>query len=263
MIKYAKWVMLFLTATLIGCQTTTTESTSAATKDGAVQTTKYEPKEAAAKRLSLGLQYLQAGHMEWAKQNLLKAYEHAPDMPDVLYGLAYYYQTVYEYDTAEDYYQKAIDESPRNADYLNAYGVFLCDSRKEYDAAIRYFLKAVEQPNYTSVGATYENAGFCAIRAEKYELAKEYFEKALSFNPSLARSLYGISEANYATGNHRLAEAYMFRFEAKASSTPESLLLGYKIAKSLQARNNMLGYGEKLMELYPNSDEAQEYIRIR
>ncbi|WP_417446049.1 type IV pilus biogenesis/stability protein PilW [Kangiella sp.] len=263
MTKYAKWVVVFLTVTLVGCQTTTTESTSAATKDGAVQRTKYEPKEAAAKRLSLGLQYLQAGHMEWAKQNLLKAYEHDPDMPDVLYGLAYYYQTVYEYDTAEAYYKRAIKESPRNADYLNAYGVFLCDSRKKYDEGIGYFLRAVEQPNYTSVGAAYENAGFCAVRAEKYELAKQYFEKALSFNPSLARSLYGMSEVSYATGNYRLAEAYMFRFEAQTSSTPKSLLLGYKIAKGLQARSNMRGYGEKLLELYPDSDEAQEYIRIR
>ncbi|MBD3654036.1 type IV pilus biogenesis/stability protein PilW [Kangiella sp.] len=263
MTRYAKWVMVFLAVTLVGCQTTTRETTSAATKDGAVQRTKYEPKEAAEKRLSLGLQYLQAGHMEWAKHNLLKAYEHAPDMPDVLYGLAYYYQTVYEYDKAEDYYQKAIDESPRNADYLNAYGVFLCDSRKKYDDGIRYFLKAVEQPNYTSVGAAYENAGFCAIRAEKFEPAKQYFEKALSYNPNLSRSLYGMAEVNYVTGNHRLAEAYLYRFEAKTKPTAKSLLLGYKIAKSLDARGNMRGYGDKLMELYPTSDEAQEYISIR
>ena len=260
---YGKWVMVLLAINLAGCQTTTTESTSAATKDGAVQTTKYEPEEAAAKRLSLGLQYLQAGHMEWAKQNLLKAYEHAPDMPDVLYGLAYYYQTVYEYDKAEEYYKKAIKESPRNADYLNAYGVFLCDSRKKYDDGIRYFLKAVEQTNYTSMGSTYENAGFCAIRAEKYDASKLYFEKALSYNPNLARSLYGLAEVSYVTGQYRLAEAYMFRFEAKSKPTAKSLLLGYKIAKSLQARSNMRGYGEKLMELHPDSDEAQEYIRIR
>ena len=263
MTRYAKWVMVFLAVTLVGCQTTTRETTSVATNDGAVQRTKYEPKEAAAKRLSLGLQYLQAGHMEWAKNNLLKAYEHAPDMPDVLYGLAYYYQTVFEYDKAEEYYQKAIDESPRNADYLNAYGVFLCDSRKRYDDGIRYFLRAVEQPNYTAVGAAYENAGFCAIRAENFEPAKEYFDKALSYNPNLARSLYGMAEINYLTGNDRLAEAYLFRFEAKSKPTPKSLLLGYKIAKDLQARGNMRGYGEKLMELYPDSDEAQEYIRIR
>lgn len=263
MTKYAKWLMVFLALILVGCQTTTRESTSAATKDGAVQRTKYQPIEAAEKRLSLGLQYLQAGHMEWAKDNLLKAYEHAPDMPNVLYGLAYYYQAVYEYDKAEDYYKKAIKESPRNADYLNAYGAFLCDSRKNYDEGIRYFLKAVEQPNYTSVGAAYENAGFCAVRAEKFELAKQYFEKALSYNPNLTRSLHGIAEVNYELGMFQLAEAYMFRFEAKTKPTAKSLLLGYKIAKSLQARGNMRGYGEKLIELYPTSDEAQEYIRIR
>lgn len=263
MTKHAKWVMVVLVVMLAGCQTTTRETTSPATKDGAVQRTKYEPKEAAAKRLSLGLQYLQAGHMEWAKNNLLKAYEHAPDMPDVLYGLAYYYQTVYDYDKAEEYYQRAIDESPRNADYLNAYGAFLCDSRKKYDEGIRYFLRAVEQPNYTSVGAAYENAGFCAIRSENFESAKEYFDKALSYNPNLARSLYGLAEANYATGKYQLAESYIFRFEAKTKPTAKSLLLGYKVAKRLEARGNMRGYGEKLMELYPNSDEAQEFIRIR
>lgn len=263
--KSFNWIGLAVVGLfLVGCETTTTTKVSASTNDGIeVSRNQYDAEAAAQSRLALGLKYLKRGYMERAKQNLVKAYEHQPDMPDVLYGLGYYYQAVYEYDKADRYYKRALDESPDNPDYLNAYGAFLCDSKNQYADGIEYFLEAISQPNYTAVGETYENAGFCSIGGKQYNQAKEYFEKALTLNPSLVRSLFGLAKVYYEQGNPRRAADLLLRFEGRTEATADSLLLGYKAAKAIGLRGDMRGYGEKLMQLYPNTKEATEYLSIR
>ncbi|AOE50296.1 type IV pilus biogenesis/stability protein PilW [Kangiella sediminilitoris] len=258
------WIFLAAFIFLTGCQTTSKTTVSAATNDGIeVPKGEADKTKAAEIRLALGLKYIESGYMERAKQNLIKAYEHRPDMPDVLYGLGYYYQSVYEYDKADRFYLRALDETPDNPDYLNGYGAFLCESKKEYAKGIEYFLEAIDQPEYTSVGEAYENAGFCSISAKQYEQASEYFEKALTINPNLSKTLYGLAMTHYERGNARRASDYLYRFEGKSRPTPNSLLLGYKVAKVLNHRSNMRSYGEKLMQLYPNSQQANEYLTIR
>lgn len=262
--KSINWILLAISTALVGCQTTSKTTVSAATNDGIeVPKGEADATKAAEIRLALGLKYVENGYMERAKQNLIKAYEHKPDMPDVLYGLGYYYQAVYEYDKADRYYQRALDEAPDNPDYLNAYGAFLCESKKEYAKGIEYFMEAVSKPEYTLVGETYENAGFCSISAGQYEQAAEYFEKALTLSPNLSKTLYGLAEAHYKRGNARRASDYLYRFEGKSRPTANSLLLGYKVAKELNHRGNMKSYGEKLMQLFPDSKQANEYLTIR
>ncbi|RDX36419.1 type IV pilus biogenesis/stability protein PilW [Kangiella sp. HD9-110m-PIT-SAG07] len=262
--KYVNWIVLGAVVAVSGCQTTTSTSTKAATNDRiVVSESKYDAEKAAQSRLALGLKYIEAGYMERAKQNLVKAYEHNPDLPDVLYGLGYYYQAVYEYDKADRYYREALDEAPNNPDYLNAYGAFLCESKKEYSEGIKYFLEAIAKPDYTSVGETYENAGFCSMNAKQFTQAEEYFEKALTLNPNLNKSLYGLASVHYQKGNAKRAEDYLYRFEGRTKPTANSLLLGYKVAMETGRRGSMQSYGEKLMQLFPNSRQATEYLNIR
>ncbi|AKE52473.1 type IV pilus biogenesis/stability protein PilW [Kangiella geojedonensis] len=262
--KHINWIVLGAVIAVSGCQTTSRTTTKAATNDRIeVSDTDYNAKKAAQSRLALGLKYIERGYMERAKQNLVKAYEHDPDMPDVLYGLGYYYQAVYEYDKADGYYRRALKKAPDNPDYLNAYGAFLCESKKEYAEGIKYFLKAIAEPDYTSVGETYENAGFCSLNAKQFTQAEEYFEKALTLNPNLNKSLYGLAQVHYQKGNAKRAEDYLYRFEGRTKPTANSLLLGYKVAKETNRRGSMQSYGEKLMQLFPNSPQATEYLNIR
>lgn len=262
--KYVSWIVLGAAVVLSGCETTSRTTTKASTNDRIeVGKSEYNATKAAQSRLALGLKYIETGYMERAKQNLVKAYEHKPDLPDVLYGLAYYYQAVYEYDKADKYYQMALDEAPNNPDYLNAYGAFLCESKKEYAQGVDYFLKAIAKPDYTSVGETYENAGFCSLDAKQVTQAEEYFEKALTLNPNLTKSLYGLATVHYDKSNFKRAADYLYRFEGRAKPTADSLLLGYKVARATGHRGNMQSYGEKLMQLFPNSRQATEYLNIR
>ncbi|GAA4364059.1 type IV pilus biogenesis/stability protein PilW [Kangiella marina] len=262
--KYVNWIVLGAVVAVSGCQTTSRTTTKAATNDRIeVTESDYNATKAAQSRLALGLKYIETGYMERAKQNLVKAYEHNPDLPDVLYGLGYYYQSVYEFDKADSYYRRALRKAPDNPDYLNAYGAFLCESKKEYGEGVKYFLKAIEQPDYTSVGEAYENAGFCSLNAKQFTQAEEYFEKALTLNPNLDKSLYGLASVHFQKGNPKRASDYLYRFEGRTKPTADSLLLGYKVARETGHRVSMKSYGEKLMQLFPNTRQATEYLSIR
>ncbi len=257
-------VTSLLTLTLLmGCETTTKTNIKNATDDQievGSRTANYDA--AAEKRLALGLGYIERGLYERAKKNLLKAEEYSPDSPDVMFGLAYYYQKVLEIGKAESYYKKAIKKEPNNPDYLNAYGAFLCTSKKDYAGAVEYFLKAVDKPEYTAVAESYENAGFCTLEAQDFDNAGLYFQKAMTFNPRLTRPLYGLSLMSFEQGQYNKAESYLLRFEGKSKPTPDSLLLGYKIGRRLNDRFSMESYGEKLTQLFPNSEQAMIYRRM-
>lgn len=254
---------LLTLAILAGCQTSQKETESFGLNSGTVvQKREADHQAAAEKRLALGLGYIKKGLYERAKTNLLKAEKHAPGMPDVMFGLAYYYQSVLELDTAEGYYKKAIKKAPNNPDYLNAYGAFLCKSRQDYEGAVNYFLKAINKPEYTAVAESYENAGFCSLDGGNHEKAGIYFNKAMTFNPRLTRPLYGLASMAFESGQYNKAETYLFRFEGKSKPTPDSLLLGYKIGRRLNDRFSMESYGAKLIQLFPNTEQASLYKRM-
>ncbi len=248
---------------LIGCETTKRQTDTFATNDRIeVKDRGPDYKAAAEKRLALGLGYIERGLFERAKKNLLMAEEHAPDSPDVMFGLAYYYQRVFEFDKAETYYKKTIKQDSDNPDYLNAYGAFLCKARKDYDGAVSYFMKAIDKPEYTSVGESYENAGFCSLEGGDQTQAELYFQKAMTFNPRLVRPLYGLALMAFESGQYNKAESFLLRFEGKSKPTADSLLLGYKIGRRLNDRFSMESYGEKLMQLFPDSEQASTYRRM-
>lgn len=248
---------------LTGCETTQRQTSSYATNDNLeVMDRKADLKLAAEKRLALGLGYVEKGIFDRAKRNLLTAEKHDPDNSDVIFGLAYYYQRVLEFDKAGQYYKRAIRMDSDNPNYLNGYGAFLCSSLKQYDEATEYFLKAIAQPEYTSVAETYENAGFCSLDAKKYNDSEMYFKKAITFNPKAARPFYGLAKMAFERQDYNLAERYLLKFEAKSKMTPQSLFLGYQVGRRLNDRYSMQSYGEKLTQLFPESEEAVLYRRM-
>jgi len=214
--------------------------------------------EAAEQRLNLGLRYLQSGQVERAKHNLDKALQHAPGKASVQIGLAYYYAQVKEPVLAKRHYEKALKIDDKNGDYHNLYGSFLCDQGK-FKKAEKQFLKAVKQPKYANVAATYENAGVCAKRAGKIAVAEEYFDKALDHNPKIPRSL--LEKAEFLYSNHKLfrARAFLSRHFAVSQPSSQSLWLGIQIERVLGDTDALSSYGLKLTGLFPASDEAELY----
>ena len=111
--KLKLWGMWLAAGLLAGC------SGSAPEKEAQVS-------EAGQTRLQLGLEYLQQGDMDAARQNLEKALDAAPQDYRTQLGMALYAQRNGENTEAEQRYRQALKLAPGNGTVLNNYGAFLC-----------------------------------------------------------------------------------------------------------------------------------------
>lgn len=152
-----------------------------------------DPKEMAESRIALGLGYLEKGNMVRARENLELAIKHAPNYYRAQISMAHYFEQVGETAEAAKTYKKALRQDSRNGNVLNNYGTFLC-KQGEYEKADQYFNRAIEQPYYYLVSASYENAALCALKSGKNDQAKYYFTRALDHDPIRARSILQLSQ---------------------------------------------------------------------
>lgn len=145
-------------------------------------------------RIELGLGYMGQGNMVRARENLELAIRHAPSYYRARLSMAHYYEQVGEVDEARSTYRKALSLDSRNGNVLNNYGTFLC-KQGEYEQADKYFNRAIDQPYYYLVSASYENAAFCAFKAGNTDQAKYYFSRAIDHDPNRVKSILQLSKS--------------------------------------------------------------------
>lgn len=250
-------VILFL---LSGCQTSSKTKTNSigANNSPNIEST-FDKEKAAQNRLNAGLQYLRQGSFQNAKRHLDKALEYGADTANVHFGLGYYFEQVKEFAKARKSYLKALKKEPKNPDFLNGYAAFLC-AQKDFKGADAYYNKAVNIPIYADVAAAYENAGICALRAEKVDKAAAYFRKALNRNKKLPRALLEMAQIEFDKGRLQRAYRYLIRHEAVSRPSAASLWLGVRISHQMQNKDATASYANKLEQLYPDSDETASYL---
>ena len=144
--------------------------------------------EAASYNTQLGLAYLQEGQRPRAKQKLLKAYDQAPDSPNVNAAMGFFFEKTGDVKKATEFFDKALSLAPHDGIQLNNYGAYLC-RQKHYADAEGYFLKAVKDVHYVNSAGAYENAGLCVAQIAEYKKAIHYFKQALKQDPSRKQSI--------------------------------------------------------------------------
>ncbi|MEG3765695.1 type IV pilus biogenesis/stability protein PilW [Alteromonas sp. 14N.309.X.WAT.G.H12] len=226
---------------------------------GSFQGEKFDLQEAAKTRVSLGLTYLKNGNYQQAKKNLDKALTFAPRNADVHYALAYYYQTVEEWDRAESSYEDALRLAPRDGDVANSYGAYLCQ-QKQYDKATVYFKKALDNTQYANSAQTYENMGICAEARGATDTAISYLKSALNHQPGRPSTLFMLTELYIKTQQWDDASETLRRYEKVSKVTPESIQMAIEIAEGKGEDEVAQGYGEMLISLYPHSQAAKAFI---
>ncbi|MCF1427688.1 MAG: type IV pilus biogenesis/stability protein PilW [Shewanella sp.] len=246
--------VVLLSGLTAGCVTERTYSGT----DIPVQERKFDKVAAARERIQLGLTYMRGGDSSQAKYNLDKALSHAPELEEVHVAMAYYYQTVGDVRRAEEAYREAITMRNPSGDALNNFGVFLCQQEK-YAESEQMFLKAIDTPEYTRTGSSYENLGICNLKAGQIEKAKQYFEAALKYEPRRATTLLelvmlAIEQQDFVTARQQLA-----RYHRVVPETAESLALGIKIEQGLNDQEAVKNYGINLLAKFPASEQAKQY----
>ena len=216
--------------------------------------------EIAMTRISLGLGYLKMGNTQQAKLNLEKAKRFSPNLVQVHTAFAHYYDTVGEPVLATKAYEHALSINDQDADTLNNYGVFLCRNEK-YAAAEKQMLRAIAIPSYILVAQSYENLALCQLKANQFDKAQTYLEKAIAHSPNRASSLLQMMRLQYAKSDYKSAQSYLHRYEKSTRRfTPDALALAFKIFANQGNKRISVNYGNMLVKMFPNSFEAKQYI---
>ena len=157
---------------------------------------------------------------------------------------------------ADKEFRAAIALDPSNGDTNNNYGKFLCATGKRQEA-MKYFKRAFTDPFYKTPAVANANAGMCLLEASDYAGAEPYLNKALSIDSTYGAALLAMTELDYRKGDAFAARGYLQRFEAAGRATPDSLLLGYRIATRLGDKETATNYANRLQDQFPNSTQAQ------
>ncbi|QFT09924.1 type IV pilus biogenesis/stability protein PilW [Vibrio sp. THAF190c] len=203
--KLANLSPFILLIALSGCVSVT---------EGEPQRVEADPIAMSESRIALGLGYMDQENMVRARENLELAIQHAPRYYRARLSMAHYYEKVGETDEARKEYKTALRLDSNNGNVLNNYGTFLC-KQGDYAQADRYFNKAINQPFYYLVSASYENAGFCALKSGDSKKAKYYFTRALDHEPNRIKSILQLTKIEVSQQEFREARLRLFKFHQR------------------------------------------------
>ncbi len=213
--------------------------------------------EAARVNTELGAGYLRRGNFELALEKLQRALQFDSDYVVALSTMAVLNEQLGDTEEAEKFHKRAIKVAPNDASTQNNYGAFLCKTGR-YREAEDYFVKAASNAFYQTPEVALANAGLCVARLDDWDAAEQHLRDAIQFRPDYPDALFALSEIKYRQQDYLTARAFLQRYEAGASPSAESLLLGYRIEQSLQQPDQAAEYARQLQQLFPNTAQATE-----
>jgi type IV pilus assembly protein PilF len=191
---------------------------------------------------------------------LKKALELDPSDPDAHAALALVFQIEMEPKLADEHYLKAISQRANDARLLNNYGSFLFEQQRYQEALTRY-TEAAQDTLYPERSRVFENLGLTSLQLKQREQAKAYFQRSLRLNSRQPRALMAMAQLSYEDKQYVPARGY---FESYMNLAVEhdarSLLLGVRLAKIFEDRDNAASLGLQLKRLYPGTPEYQQYL---
>lgn len=219
---------------------------------------KVSMQQASQYNVELGVAYMQQGRRDLAMQKLQLALKQNSDNASAYMSLGLLYNAMGDLPRADQNFQIALRKAPDDPQIENNYAVFLCQRGKPKESE-RYFLEAAQNPLYPTPEAAYTNAGVCANKIPDTAAASGYFQKALNVNPNFPEALYQMARLSYQQKNYLAARAYIERFNSAAPQPrAEVLLLGVRTERALGNGQGAANYAKKLIQLFPNSPEAQQ-----
>jgi len=215
--------------------------------------------DAAQYNAQLGAQYLNRGELDQARDKLRKALDQDDKNALAHASYAQLQFKVKNNAAARDHFNRAIKLDPENAEHRNSYGIFLCQI-EDYDAALKEFRLAADNPFYATKEFALDNAGICMLDANRLDQAETFLREALREEPQFANAYLHMADLQHRRQRLSIADAYYQRYQEKGRQTAESLLLGLKIKRDAGDLPTAERYANRLLNEFPASKEAGEYL---
>lgn len=207
--------------------------------------------------VQLGIGYLQQGSPSRAKIPLRKALELDPRSTNAHAALALVFQAEMEHKLADEHFRQSLASGEARA--FNNYGSFLFE-QKRYDEAFQRFLKASEDTMYPERARVFENLGLTAIQLGRRDEAKQYFNRAVRLDGRRPAALLELAVLHYDDQEFVPARRYYDSFAATAPQSARSLLLGIRLARVFDNREQAASLAAQLKRVYPASAEYKTYL---
>jgi type IV pilus assembly protein PilF len=225
-------------------------------KNAPHDTAKQDQHAAAQTHTQLATAYIKRGHLKEAQAALQKALQFDAKYIPAHTMLAILDWHIDRLDEADAEFRAAVALDPSNGDTNNNYGKFLC-ARGKTKQAMGYFKRALADPFYKTPALAETNAGECLLKSGDLTGAERYLREALKIDANFDPALLAMAQLDYRKGKAFDARGYLQRFQGAGQATPESLLLGYRIATHLGDKETATNYSNRLQDQFPDSSQAQ------
>jgi type IV pilus assembly protein PilF len=213
-----------------------------------------QDERASAVNVQLGIGYLQQNKLELASEKLTKALNQDPESATANNAYAILQERLKQYDLAEYHYEKTTNLDKKNAQAANNYGTFLCRHGRELESE-KYFLRALDNPLYSTPEFAYTNAAVCLMKVKQYKPAREYLDKALTERSNFGPALITMARLSFEEEDYESTKLYLDRYHLVARPSASSLWLDIQSAQLLDVDANVDELGQRLATDFPDSVE--------
>ena len=211
-------------------------------------------KEAARINTQLGLDYMRKGELVLSEEKLKRAISEDSKYALAHSALGILYSRRGRDDDAEREFKEAVSLDASNPDSLNNYGSFLC-SKGKVEQAEALFVKAAKNPDYPKPELAWTNAGVC-VQSKDVDKAEQYYREALKANDKFPDALAQFAALSYQKGEYLRARAFLQRYEAVGTATPNTLWLRAKTETALGDDTTARMYQQRLKTQFPEASLA-------
>ena len=212
--------------------------------------------EVVGRAVELGIAYLRQGDTLRAKENIHKALDVDPKSPEAHASLALVFQQEQEWTLAESHFNKAIALDPKNSAARNNFGAFLY-AQGRAEEAVAQLQVAVSDQFYARRGQAFENLGFAHKSLADIDEAKVAFDRALSLNPTLGRSMTELALLHFDEEAFEQARVLDARLDQFGSMSSRRLLLCGLVAHHFGDEARAQDCYAAMKKRYPRTDDAK------
>ncbi|HTN35383.1 MAG TPA: type IV pilus biogenesis/stability protein PilW [Marinobacter sp.] len=227
-----------------------------------------DKQEAIDRYVKLATAYIAQGSYDRAKHHLDRALEIDSKNPAALAAMGLVLNAEGEEDLAEASFKRAISEDGGYTRGRVYYGAFLY-GQGNIEGARDQFQIASRDTNYQERGSVFFNLGMTQERLGEQADAANSYRRSVELSRGDARSLLSLSRVLVEQGDWEAAARYYDRLilamqkNQSLSHSPESLLLGIRIARHQNDHNREASLALQLKNNYPESAEYQQYRGLR
>ena len=214
-------------------------------------------------RILIAIEYLRLDRTEEAISQLKRVLDKQPKSARVHEIMALAFEKTTEYEKANVHFKKMLKLNAEYSRGRSNYASYLI-RRERYKEADKQLKLVVADNYYSGRAVVYWQLASIAKKLDQPEaLMQEYLERAAGLDPSFANTHLSLASLYYQQKFYPKAYQALKKYRQYVKqSNAQSLLLGIKLARIFEDRNEEASYTLALKNIYPKSPEYLEYLKI-